>query len=213
MRLALYLALVLIALGGERASAEEGCTVAGAAYGDGASLCQPAVRGGRVEEMLFVCSQGSWTNTDAVCPDAFAYFCRIGPHAVSVGDTLLLGAGPAFLECAFPGILKLSPGAAAVTPVATGGPPSTTVRSVQLFLSGEAAGLDCARDPCDGRADARTLAAIAGYVRDNFARLGPEEQAAFGATSAAEVEAVLLARSPIDVVPVFARVFDVPPAQ
>jgi hypothetical protein len=97
--------------------------------------------------------------------------------------------------------------------VTTGGPPSKTVRSVQLFLSEEGAGLDCTRDPCDGRADARTLAAIAGYVRDNFARLDAEEQAAFGATSASEVEAVLLARSPIDVVPVFARVFDVPPAQ
>jgi hypothetical protein len=117
------------------------------------------------------------------------------------------------LECAFPGILKLNQGAAAVTPVATGGPPSTTVRSVQLFLSREAAGLDCARDPCDGRADQKTLAAIAGYVRANFARLEPGEQAAFGAASASEVEAVLLARSPIDVVPVFARVFDVPPAQ
>ena len=135
------------------------------------------------------------------------------PHAVAVGERLLLGAGPAYLECSFPGVLRLNQDAAPVPPVATGGAPSVTVRSVQLYLSNEGAGLDCAVDACDGQADAKTLAAVARFVRDNFARLTAEEQAAFGTTDAAEVEAVLLARSPIDVIPAFARAFDVPTAQ
>jgi hypothetical protein len=213
MRLALYLALVLAVAWGGQASAQQSCAIAGAAYADGAALCQPAVRDGRVEEMLFVCDGGAWKNTDAQCPDEYAYFCRIGPHAVPVGDTLLLGAGPAFLECAFPGVLKLNQDAAPVAPVATSGPPSLVVRSVQVFLGSEGAGLDCTVDACDGHADAKTLAAIAQYVRENFARLTEEERAAFGATDISTVEQVLIASSPIDVIPTFARIFDVPPAQ
>ena len=211
MRLALSFALMLTGFCGEQAWAQQSCVVAGAGYATGASLCQPAVRDGRVEQMLFVCDSGSWTNTDVVCPDQFAYFCRIGPHAVSVGEKLLLGAGPAYLECAFPGMLKLNQDAAPVA--TTAGTPSITVRSVQLFLSSEGGGLDCAVDSCDGQADAATLAAIASYVRKNFSRLTPEEQAAFGTADASEVEAVVLSSSPIDVIPVFARAFDVPPAQ
>jgi hypothetical protein len=212
MRLALLLALVPAMAWGGQVSAQQSCAIAGAAYADGAALCQPAVRDGRVEEMLFVCDGGAWKNTGAQCPDEYAYFCRIGPHAIPVGDTLLLGAGPAFLECAFPGVLKLNQDAAPVTPVATSGAPSTMVRNVQLYLSGEGAGLDCAVDACDGQADAKTLAAVARFVRDNFTQLTAEERAAFGTADASQVEAVLLASSPIDVIPTFARIFDVPPA-
>lgn len=213
MRPALYLALVLTAAWGGQASAQQSCMIAGAAYGNGAALCQPAVREGRVEEMLFVCESGAWKNTDAQCPDEYAYFCRIGPYPVPVGDTLLLGAGPAFLECAFPGVLRLNQDAAPVAPVATAGPPSLVVRSVQVFLGSEGGGLDCTVDACDGHADTKTLAAVARYVRENFARLTPEEQAAFGTADASTVEQVLMASSPIDVIPTFARIFDVPPAQ
>lgn len=211
MRSALIIGLLLIAASGRPAAAGQACAVAGASYADGASLCQPALRDGRVEEMLFACENGLWANSGVTCPDRFAYFCRIGPHAVAVGETLLLGAGPAYLECAFPGVLKLNQDA--VDGPAPLGPPSVTVRGVQLFLSSEGAGLDCAVDPCDGQADGKTLAAVAGFVRENFTRLTPEERAILGITDASTVEAALLARSPIDVIPAFARAFDVPPAQ
>lgn len=214
MRLALFAAVVsIIACGAEAARAEQACAIAGAAYGDGAALCQPAVRDGRVEQMLFVCDGGAWKNIEAQCPEAFAYFCRVGPYAVPVGDTLLLGAGPAVLECAFPGVLRLNQDASAVPPVEAPAPPSVTVRNVQHYLSDEGAGIDCARDPCDGRADARTLAAVARFVRDNFGSLSAAEQVELGATSASDAEAAILARSPIDVIPAFARIFDVPTAQ
>jgi hypothetical protein len=211
MRSALILGLVIMAAAGRPAMAQQGCAVAGETYADGASVCQPALRDGRVEAMLFACENGSWTNSSATCPDRFAYFCRIGPHAVAVGETLLLGAGPAYLECAFPGVLKLNQDAVEI-PTALG-PPSVTVRGVQLFLSNEGAGLDCAVDTCDGQADVKTLAAVARFVRENFTRLTTEEQAMLGTTDASKIEAVLLARSPIDVIPAFARAFDVPPAQ
>jgi hypothetical protein len=214
MRVALFVAVVSIAgCNGGAAGAAQDCAIAGAAYGDGAALCQPAVRDGRVEQMLFVCEDGSWNNTEARCPEAFAYFCRIGPYSVPVGDTLLLGAGPAVLECAFPGVLKLNQDAAPVSPAEAPALPSVTVRNVQHYLSDEGAGIDCARDPCDGRADARTLAAVVRFVRDNFGSLSAAEQMELGASSASEVEAALLARSPIDVIPAFARIFDVPAAQ
>lgn len=214
MRVALFVVVVSIAgFGGGAARAAQDCAIAGAAHGDGAALCQPAIRDGRVEQMLFVCEDGSWKNTEARCPETFAYFCRIGPHSVPVGDTLLLGAGPAVLECAFPGVLKLNQGAAPVSPAEAPALPSVTVRNVQHYLSDEGAGIDCARDPCDGRADARTLAAVVRFVRDNFGSLSAAEQMELGASSASEVEAALLARSPIDVIPAFARIFDVPAAQ
>jgi hypothetical protein len=210
MRLAFLSGLILIAASGGPVLAQGACTVAGTPYASGASLCQPAVRDGRIEQMLFTCEDGAWTNANAVCPDEYAYFCRIGAHAVPVGETLLLGAGPARLECQFPGVLELVQGS---DPGEVGMAPSMLVRGVQLFLAGEGAGIDCAVDACDGRADAKTLTALASFVRRNFANLSDEEKAAFGASDAAAVEAVLLARSPIDVIPVFARVFDVPPAQ
>lgn len=214
MRVALFVAVVSIAgCGGGAARAAQDCAIAGAAYGDGAALCQPAIRDGRVEQTLFVCGDGSWQNTETPCPEAFAYFCRIGPYSVPVGDTLLLGAGPAVLECAFPGVLRLNQDAAPVSPAEAPALPSVTVRNVQHYLSDEGAGIDCARDPCDGLADARTLAAVVGFVRDNFGSLSAAEQMELGASSASEVEAALLARSPIDVIPAFARIFDVPAVQ
>lgn len=200
----------LIAMGGGAVWAQQSCSVAGAIYSSGASSCQPAVRGGEVEQILFTCQDGAWTSTDVACPDTFAYFCQVGPHAVAVGERLLLGAGPAFLECSFPGIFRLNQDAAPLTMV---GAPSVAVRSVQMFLSAEGAGLDCAIGECTGQADETTLSAIAGYLRENFANLSDDEQAAFGIANEGEVEAVVLAKSPIDVVPLFARTFDVPPLQ
>ncbi len=210
MRLALLFGLALIATSGHPALAQRACTVAGSPYASGASLCQPAVREGRIEQMLFTCEDGAWTNANAVCPDEYAYFCRIGANAVPVGEKLLLGAGPAHLECRFPGIFQLSQGA---DPTAVGMAPSMLVRGVQLFLSGEDEGIDCSVDACDGRPDVKTLTAMASFVRRNFANLSSEERAVLGVSDAASVEPALLARSPIDVIPVFAQVFDVPPAQ
>ncbi|MCP4379835.1 MAG: hypothetical protein GY798_00130 [Hyphomicrobiales bacterium] len=199
----------LIVLGGNSALAQQSCSVAGAAYASGAATCQPAVRDGQVERVLFTCEDGAWISTDVVCPDKFAYFCRVGPHAVPVGEQLLLGAGPAFLECSFPGIFRLNQDAAPVTVVVT---PSALVRSVQVFLSGEGEGLDCGLGECAGQADAKTLSAVASFLQKNFANLLPEEQEAFGVANEAEIATVVLARNPIDVIPQFARIFDVPPA-
>lgn len=202
-----FCATLLALAGTDAAFAEEACTVAGASYASGAALCQPTVRDGRVEQVLFTCADGAWSNTGAACPDRYAYFCRVGPHAVAIGEKLTLGAGPSAVECRFPGVLQLTQDSMPVTVAAV---PSLAVRAVQLFLSSEGAGLDCSVDACDGQADAKTMAALAAYVRANFAALGAAERAEFGATDAGRVEAVLLARSPIDVVPVFARIFDVP---
>lgn len=206
MRPASFLAFAFVLLSGQIASAQQNCSRAGADYASGASLCQPAVRGGEIEQMLFTCENGAWTNTDIVCPDRFAYFCQIGPHPVAVGEQLLLGAGPAYLECRFPGIFRLNQESGSLT---TAGKPSITVRSVQLFLSAEEEGLDCAVDACDGRTDEKTMTALAGYVGKNFASLNPDEQAAFGITDEGDVVAAVLAMSPIDVIPLFARIFDV----
>lgn len=206
MRPASFLAFAFVLLSGQTTLAQQNCSLAGADYASGASLCQPAVQGGQIEQMLFTCENGAWTNANVVCPDQFAYFCRIGPHTVAVGEKLLLGAGPGHLECQFPGIFRLNQEPGTLT---TAGKPSVTVRSVQIFLSDEGEGLDCAVDACDGRTDEKTLSAVANYLRRNFASLSPDEQAAFGATNVGDIEAAVRGMSPIDVIPLFARTFDV----
>jgi hypothetical protein len=195
---------------GQTASAQQSCSLAGADYASGAALCQPTLRDGEVAQTLFTCTDGAWTDTGVVCPDQFAYFCRIGPHAVAVGQQLLLGAGPAHLECRFPGIFRLSQESGELT---TGITPSVMVRSVQLFLSDEGENLDCAVDDCDGRSDDKTMSAVASYLRKNFASLSPEEQATFGVADEGDIEAAVRAMSPIDVIPLFVRIFDVQLAQ
>ena len=64
MRLALLFGLALIATSGHPALAQRACTVAGSPYASGASLCQPAVREGRIEQMLFTCEDGAYTISD-----------------------------------------------------------------------------------------------------------------------------------------------------
>jgi len=207
MRLALGLATLLSLFQATQAVAAEGCLVAGSAYSSGSAYCQPALRDGQIQQVLFTCENGAWSNTNQVCPEKSAYFCQVGAYPVSVGQRLLLGAGPAFLECKFPGILSLNQ--ETPTPIIAG-TPSVLVHSVQLFLSDEGEGLNCEVDKCDGQADEKTLAAVAAFVRKNFASLTAEEQAAFGVTDATKVEETILAQSPIDIMPLFAGTFDVP---
>ncbi|WP_421723156.1 hypothetical protein [Bauldia sp.] len=202
--------VALLTIGGSNTLAQDSCSVGGATYSHGASACQPAVQDGQVEQVLFTCNDGAWTSTDTACPDAFAYFCQIGPHAVAIGEQLLLGEGPAVLECRFPGVFQLNQGAAPLAPPET---PSTVVRNVQAFLSDEGEGLSCDPNTCTGLADEETLSAIATYLRRNFANLLDEEREAFGFASEADVEVVILTHSPIDIVPLFARIFDVPNAR
>jgi hypothetical protein len=171
MRLAFLSGLILIAAAGGPVLAQGACTVAGTPYASGASLCQPAVRDGRIEQMLFTCENGAWTNANAVCPDEYSYFCRIGAHAVPVGETLLLGAGPARLECQFPGVLQLVQGS---DPGAAGTAPSMLVRGVQLFAPTAARleqraleirlAADVVRDRLEERPEQRVLLlAVDGY--------------------------------------------------
>ncbi len=207
MRLASGVVVFLAMFQPAQTLAEDGCLVAGSAYSSGSSYCQPAIRDGQIKQVLFTCDNGAWTNTNVVCPDKFAYFCQVGAYSVAVGQRLLLGAGPAFLECKFPGILSLNQETATPT---IAGTPSVLVRRVQLFLSDEGGGLDCAVDKCDGQADQKTLSAIAAFLRQNFTNLSAEEKAAFGLANESEVEQKVLAQSPIDIIPLFANTFDVP---
>jgi hypothetical protein len=196
---------------GFAASAEQSCSVDGSAFADGASYCLSAVKDGKVQKVLFKCSAGAWTSTDVLCPDQYAYFCQVGPHSVAVGERLLLGSGPAVLACNFPGVLSVEQ-AATAPDAATTAPPSRAVRNVQHYLSDEDAGLNCATDPCDGRVDDKTLAALVNHVRRNLANLNDADKKSLGIANAADIEIAIRGKSPIDVIPVFVAVFDVPNA-
>lgn len=198
--------LVLLASAHPAMSADM-CVADGRDYSSGATICQPAIVDGAAVNRLFSCNDGTWTDAGGVCPDDFAYFCRIGPHAVGIGERLLLGAGPSHLECTFPGVLVLDQDA---LPQAETGIPSALVRRVQSYLSDEGAALDCSVDTCSGLVDQQTLAAIAAHIRMNFDRLLPEERTALGVSSVNEIDATIMTRSPFDILPVFATVFDVP---
>ncbi len=166
-----------------------------------------AVAEGKLKSLVFTCKGGNWDNTGVVCPDEYSYFCKVGSHAIGIGERLMLGSGPAHLECKFPGILAVVDEPAAPSVASSN---SRSVKSVQHHLSRENAGINCAADPCVGQMDDKTLAAMAAFVRDNFSALQEPERTALGITSAEDAERVLLGKSPIDFVPVFITIFDVP---
>jgi hypothetical protein len=196
---------------GHAAIAQPQCSSGGLSYSDGASFCFPAMRDGRVQQGLFTCKNGVWTDANAACPERFAYFCQIGPHAIPTGERLLLGFGPAALECKFPGVLSIDN--PLVSASAPGSQPalgnSRLVRNVQQFLSEENAGLDCSGQQCDGQIDAKTLSSVISYVRQNFRRLKPEERKKWGVESQDQVEIVIRSKSPLDVIYLFVETFDV----
>jgi hypothetical protein len=195
------------------------CAANGYAVSDGGGACLPALRDGAVAQVLHVCEDGRWQSRDTVCPDDYAHFCRIGPHAVPTGTVLLLGSGPQSVECRFPGTLHLVTGTAAPAQPTDAGStgaqapaPSTVVRRVQRHVAEAtgAAGL-CPGGACSGVPDAATRAAVTGFVVENLSVLSAEERARLGIAGAADPEAALAAASAIDLFPAFAEIFDVAP--
>jgi hypothetical protein len=210
MRSAVVFSPVLFLLLFGSAAAEE-CSADGSNYAEGASYCLSGVRDGKVAKVLFTCKNGKWTDANVVCPDRFAYFCQVGPHSVPIGEQLILGSGPAVLECKFPGVLSISQGSSAAS--STAAQPlgkSLLVRDVQKFLNTENAGLDCSNDQCAGQLDDKTLAAVAGFVRQNFAQLNADDRKQWGVESQDGVQAAVLAKNPIDLIALFVKTFDVP---
>jgi hypothetical protein len=205
-------ALAIAIAGGEARA--QGCTLGGVSFGEGAAQCLSGVKDGEIARVLFACTAGQWTATDRTCPDDFAYFCKVGPYAVDIGETLPLADGPSELACVFPGQLKLREVASTPAPAPSAGAPSRLLAAVQRFLSdenpGDGTGIDCARDPCDGRADDKTTLAIAAHIRANAGVLSPDELADFGIIAPETAESAIRQRSLIDIVPLFVRVFDVP---
>ena len=210
MRSGLVFSPVLFLLFCATAAAEE-CSADGANYAEGASYCLSGVRDGKVAKVLFTCKSGKWADANVLCPDRFAYFCQIGPHSVPIGERLILGSGPAVLECKFPGVLSISqslPEASSTSVQALG--KSLLVRDVQKFLNSEHAGIDCSNDQCGGQLDDKTLAAVAGFVRQNFAQLNADDRKQWGVDSQDGVQAAVLAKNPIDLIALFVKTFDVP---
>jgi hypothetical protein len=207
--LGMLAALVFFSQG---AIAQPQCSSGGLPYNDGASFCFPTMRDGRVQHGLFTCKNGTWTDANATCPERFAYFCQIGPHAIPIGERLLLGSGPAALECKFPGVFSVDNSLVAdsipsfQTPLGN----SRLVRNVQRFLNDEDAGLDCSGKQCEGQIDSKTVSSIVTYVRQNFRKLKPEERKKWGIETQDQVESSIRSRSPIDVIYLFVETFDVP---
>jgi len=181
------------------------------------------VRDGKVAKALFTCKNGVWTDANVLCPDRFAYFCRVGPHAVPIGEELVLGSGPAVLECKFPGVFALnqpsSSAAGSVQPSSSAAGSavqltgkSQLVRDVQKFLSTQKAGIDCSNSECDGQFSEKTLTAVAIFVNRNFAKMTADERKRWGITGLDTTNSAVMSKNPIDLIPLFVRTFDVPKA-
>ena len=200
--------LAMAAAGG--ASAQ--CVANGYEVSDGGGACLPALRDGAVAPVLHVCEGGRWRAQQTVCPDDYAHFCRIGPHAVPTGTVLLLGTGPQSVECRFPGTLHLVTGAA---PPESEDPepvtPSALVRRVQRHVA-EATGAGlCPGGTCSGLPDTATRTAVAAFVAENLPVLSEAERARLGVAGAADPRAALEAASAIDLFSAVAEIFDVAP--
>lgn len=195
------------------------CSFDGIDYSERASACILKARGSEVLPVLHECENEQWVSQNVVCPEEFAHFCKVGPYAIEVGETLLLGSGPQSIQCVFPGKLALVSSEAASEPVgadvALGDlPPSRIVRRVQEFLVQEgaagASSLPCDGDNCSGSADKATMDAVIAHVAANRENLLPEEIGALGISQGGDISAVLADINPIDLFPVFIEVFDVP---
>lgn len=195
------------------------CSFDGMMYSDGASACIPKARGSAVLPVLHECESEQWASQNVVCPEDFAYFCKVGPYAIDVGEILLLGSGPQSIQCVFPGKLSLiSPGATSEPvsfDVVSGAlPASRMVQRVQEFLVEEraagASSLPCDGGNCSGSVDDTTVDAVVAHVAANRENLLPEEFEALGISEGGDVSAVLTGMNPYDLFAVFIEIFDVP---
>lgn len=219
LRLRAALAILCLILPSAGVAAAD-CTLGGAAYSSGASACIPRPQGTDVVSVLHSCEDGQWVSEGSVCPESYAYFCKVGPYAMEVGETFLLGSGPQAIRCDFPGVLSLAsagPGTNSAVPTTAEAAdpmaPSRIVRRVQAFLTSEGTGgsfgIDCGGADCSGLADAATIDAVATHLTVNIENLTAEEKARFG-IPAGDGTAEIGHLSPIDLFPLFVEAFDIP---